>query len=115
MNYFLTIDDIRAGRKVIYKGRIVTPIEMSGAKVKLAETGQWERHLDLRPLVSEQIREAFIEDVLSLVEGKSIVTIKTLGKGFQLVLEDNTRVSVDYAPDELLSISVLNPEGEKVL
>ncbi len=115
MNYFLTTDDIRSGRKVIYRGRIVTPIEMAGATVKLAETGQWARLDEIRPLVAEQMHEDFIRSMISLVEGKSISTVKTLGKGFQLVLEDNTRVGVDYAADGLLNISVLDPEGKRIL
>ncbi len=41
MSLFLTTDDIRAGRKVLYKGRIVTPIGMRGREVRLAEDGKW--------------------------------------------------------------------------
>ena len=115
MSYFLTTDDIRSGRKVIYRGRVVTPVEMAGATVKLAETGQWAHLDEIRPLVSEQMHEDFIRSMLPLGEGKSIAMVKTLNKGFQLVLEDNTRVSVGYATDGSLNISIMDPEGERIL
>ncbi len=115
MSYFLTTDDIRSGRKVIYRGRVVTPVEMAGATVKLAETGQWAHLDEIRPLVAEQIHEDFIHSMLPLVEGKSIAMVKTQDKGFQLVLEDNTRISVGYAPGGSLNISIMDPEGERIL
>lgn len=115
MSYFLTTDDIRDGRKVIYRGRVVTPVEMAGATVKLAETGQWAHLDEIRPLVAEQIHEDFIRSMLPLVEGRSIAMVKTLNKGFELVLEDNTRVSVSYGANGSLNISITDPEGERIL
>jgi hypothetical protein len=115
MSYFLTTDDIRNGRKVLLKGRIVTPIEMAGEQIKLAEDGLWHLHIDLRPLTEDQIREADIAAVSSLTEGKEISTIKAKGRGVQFILNDNTRVGLDYASDGSLELSVFDPEGQRLL
>lgn len=116
MSYFLTPKDLKNGRKAILKGKIVTPIDMGGDKVKIAEDGQWYRHVEMSPLTEDQIREEFIIELSNLVEGKQITTMKAKGRGVEFVLDDNTRVSLDYDPENPhLKLRVIDPEGKRIL
>lgn len=122
MSYFLTPDDIKNGRKVLLQdsrsalnGRIVTPIDMAGREVKLAEDGQWHLHEFLRPLAQDQIQEELISSMVSLVEGKSISTMKAKGRGVEFVLDDNTRVGLALTSGEDLELSVTDSDGQRIL
>jgi hypothetical protein len=115
MSYFLTTADIRSGRKVVLKGRIVTPIEMAGDQIKIAEDGLWHPHSSLQPLTEDQFHEAMIQEMASLVEGKVISTAKAQGRGFQFVLDDNTRVGLSYASNGRLELSILDPSGQRLM
>ena len=115
MSYFLTADDIKKGRKVILNGRIMTPIDMGGHKVKLAEDGKWHLHELLKPLTQYQIREELISTMADLVEGKSISTMKAKGKGVEFVLSDNTRVGLTITAGENLELSVTDSDGKRIL
>jgi hypothetical protein len=115
MNYFLTADDIKTGRKCLLNGRIVTPIGMRGRKVKLAEDGQWHLHTLLQPLTQDQIREDLISAMAALVDGKSISTMKAKGRGVEFVLNDNTRVGLTITAGENLELSVLDSDGKRIL
>jgi hypothetical protein len=112
---FLTTEHLKRGTKALLRGRIVTPIDMGGSDVKIAEDGEWYPHAALRPLTEEQIREDAISQMSKLVEGKQILTVKAKGRGVQFVLDDNTRVGLDYASGENLELSVVDPDGERVL
>ena len=112
---FLTSSDLKNGRKVLLKGRIVTPISMAGNRIQIAEDGQWHRHQDLKPLAEEQIREELIHQMAALVEGKRIANMKAKGKGVQFVLDDNTRVSLDLSSEGDLKLRVLDPDGQRIL
>lgn len=115
MSYFLTAEDIKNGRKVLLKGRIVTPIGMAGRRVKLAEDGQWHPHTHLKPLAEEQIRSDLIEAMVGLVEGKNISTMKAKGRGVEFVLDDNTRVGLTISSGENLELSVTDSDGQRIL
>lgn len=115
MSYFLTADDLKTGRKCLFKGRIVTPIDMAGRKVKLAEDGQWHLHEHLKPLTQYQIREELIKAMADLVEGKSISTLKAKGRGVEFVLSDNTRVGLTFTSGENLELSVTDSDGQRIL
>jgi len=116
MSYFLTPSDLKNGRKAVYKGRIVTPIDMGGDQVKIAEDGQWHHYLELSPLTEDQIREEVILELSNLVEGKQIATMKAKGRGVQFILDDNTRVGLDCTPGNAdLKLSVTDPEGKRIL
>lgn len=115
MSYFLTTDDIKNGRKCLLKGRIVTPIEMGGRHVKIAEDGQWHLHTLLQPLTQDQIREELISEMADLVEGKSISTMKAKGRGVEFVLNDNTRVRLTITSGENLELGVIDSDGQRIL
>jgi hypothetical protein len=115
MSCFLTVEDVRRGRKVVLGGKIVTAIDLSGAKVLIAEDGQWHPHDSVHPLTEEQLRDERIQEMSRLVEGKQIVTLLRKGKGVQFVLEDNTRVGLDYASKEDLTLSIVDPDGTRIL
>jgi hypothetical protein len=115
MSYFLTSADLKAGNKCLLNGKLVTPIDISGTQVKLAEDGQWHRHESLLPLTQYQIREELIATMVSLVEGKKISTMKAKGRGVEFVLDDNTRVSLDIAPEENLKLHVIDADGKRIL
>lgn len=122
MSYFLTADDIKSGRKVLLQnsrsvlnGRIVTPIGMSGRKIKLAEDGQWHMHESLRPLTEDQIRGEHIRAMVALVEGRQISTVKAKGRGVEFVLNDNTRVGLTITSGENLELSVTDSDGQRIL
>ncbi len=116
MSYFLTPSDLKNGRKAILKGRIVTPISMAGDKVKIAEDGKWYYYLHLSPLTENQMHEDLVTEMSNLVEGKQIVTMKAKGRGVAFILDDNTRVSLDYDPENPhLKLRVLDPEGKRIL
>ena len=115
MSYFLTADDIKRGRKVLLNGRIVTPIELGGRKVKLAEDGQWHMHEHLLPLTEDQIRDELVAAMSALVAGKHISTMKAKGRGVQFVLDDNTRVGLTITSGEKLELSVTDSDGQRIL
>jgi hypothetical protein len=115
MSCFLTVEDVRRGRKVVLEGMVVTAVDLSGAKVLIAEDGQWHPHDRIHPLTEEQLQDEFIQEMSRLVEGKQIVTLLRNGKGVQFVLEDNTRVGLDYAPGEDLALSIIDPDGTRIL
>jgi hypothetical protein len=116
MSYFLTPEDLKKGRKAIFRGNIVTPIDMGGDKVKIAEDGQWHHYLDLSPLTEDQLREEVILELSNLVEGKQITSMKAKGRGVQFILDDNTRVGLDCAAGSAdLKLSVIDPEGKRIL
>jgi len=115
MSYFLTVKDVKQGCKVLLNGRIVTAIELSGGNAKVAEDGKWYSQLDLRPLTQDQLRDEVISQMSALCQGKSIVTLVAKGKGVQFVLDDNTRVGLDYTSKGYLKLSVVNADGKKVL
>lgn len=115
MGYFLTMNDVNTGRKVLLGGRIVTPVGMYGDQVKIAEDGKWHPHLSLRPLTEDQFHEATIDHMASLVAGKTIVTAKAKGRGFEFILDDNTRIGLAYSTENGLDLFVYDPEGNKVL
>jgi len=109
-------DDLRNGRKAILRGRIVTPIDMSGAEAKIAEDGKWYLRADMSLLAEEQLREELVQNMSNLVEGKQITTMKAKGRGVEFILDDNTRVSLDYSPQNLnLKLMVTDPEGKRIL
>jgi len=109
------MNDIRAGRKVLLKGRIVSPVDMMGDQIKIAEDGKWYPHLSLRPLTNEQFHESEIAKMAELVSGKPIVTAKAQGKGFEFVLDDNTRVGLAYSTEHGLELFVYDSEGTRVM
>lgn len=116
MSYFLTPRDLKNGVKVVFKGRIVTPIDMSGEQIKIAEDGKWHRHEAMSPLTEEQFREDTVLQLSNLVEGKQITTMKAKGRGVQFILDDNTRVSLEYDPENPnLKLIVIDPEGKRIL
>ncbi len=115
MSYFLTADDLKTGRKCLLQGRIVTPIDMAGRKVKLAEDGKWHLHELLKPLTQDQIRADLIATMADLVEGKSISTMKAKGRGVEFVLSDNTRVGLTITSGENLELSVTDSDGKRIL
>lgn len=115
MSYFLTNDDIKAGRKCLLGGRIVTPIRLAGRKVMLAEDGQWHHYTQLQPLTEHQIREEVIAAMASLIEGKQISTLKAKGKGVEFVLGDNTRVGLTITSGENLELRVTDSDGQRIL
>jgi len=115
MNYFLTVEDVQNGCKVLLKNRIVTAIELSGRNAKLAEDGKWYSQLELRPLAQDQLRDELIDKMSAFCQGKSIVTLVAEGKGVQFVLEDNTRVGLDITATGDLKLSVVNADGRKVI
>lgn len=115
MSYFLTADDIKTGRKCLLNGRIVTPIDMAGRKVKLAEDGQWHLHELLRPLTEDQIREDLVAAMAALVEGRAISTMKAKGRGVEFVLDDNMRVGLTITTGENLELSVTDSDGQRIL
>jgi hypothetical protein len=115
MSYFLTTEDVKNGRKAILNGKIVTPIELGGRDVKLAEDGKWHPHINLRPLTEDQLRNELIADMSILVEGKSISTMKAKGKGVEFVLNDNTRVGLTLTSGENLELYVIDSDGQRIL
>ncbi len=115
MSYFLTIDDIKNGKKCLLNGRIVTPIRMAGRDVKLAEDGKWHFHESLRPLTEDQLRDEVISAMSGLVEGRSISTMKAKGRGVEFVLSDNTRVGLTITSGENLELSVTDSDGQRIL
>jgi hypothetical protein len=115
MSCFLTADDVRRGRKVVLGGKVVTAVDLSGASVMIAEDGQWHSHDRVYPLTEEQLQDELIQEMSRLVEGKQIVTLLRSGKGVQFVLEDNTRVGLDYVPGEDLTLSIIDPNGMRIL
>ena len=115
MSYFLTNSDVKNGRKVLLRGKIVTVLDMGGAMVKIAEDGKWYPHVDLRPLTEDQIRDEFIQEMSVLVEGKKISTLKAEGRGVQFILDDNTRVGLDFSSEENLRLSVIDSDGKRIL
>ena len=117
---FLTTEDIRQGRKVLgakgpIRGRILTPIGLSGDMVKIAEDGQKYPSDWIVPLTEDQIHEELVQSVVSIVEGKSIVNLQAKGRGVSFILEDNTRVTLDYAKEGNLKLSITDAVGNKVL
>jgi hypothetical protein len=109
-------EDLKNGRKAIFRGRIVTPIDMSGAEVKLAEDGKWHPRAEMSYLTEDQIREEVILELSNLVEGKQISTMKAKGTGVEFILDDNTRVGLNYDPRKpALKLSVTDPEGKRIL
>lgn len=115
MSYFLTTDDIKNGRKVLLNGRIVTPIEMGGRQVRIAEDGKWYNHESLRPLAEHQLRDELVTAMSGLVEGKNISTMKAKGRGVEFVLNDNTRVGLTITSGENLELSVIDSDGQRIL
>ena len=108
--------DIKNRRRVILKGRVVTIIDLSGRKARIAEDGQWYPNKMFFPMTEETILLDHIENLKSRVAGKSIATLKHTDTGIQLVLDDNTRLDIRYAKDrEGLTFSVLDSDGIKVL
>jgi hypothetical protein len=108
--------DLKNGRKAIFRGRIVTPIDMAGADVKIAEDGLWHPRAEMSYLTEDQIREEVMLELSNLVEGKQIATMKAKGKGVEFILNDNTRVGLDCAPGNSdLKLSVTDPEGKRIL
>ena len=108
--------DIADRRKVLLKGRVVTVIELTGSKVRIAEDGLWHEANLFFELTDKDKTQVRLEAIKSLVEGKSIATLKSNRTGIQLVLEDNTRLEVTYSKDgEGITFSVLNSNGKKVL
>jgi len=89
---------------------------MAGDKVKIAEDNKWHYYLHLSPLTEDQFREELVAEMSKLVEGKQITTMKAKGRGVQFVLDDNTRVSLEYDPENPhLKLRVLDPEGKRIL
>lgn len=115
MNYFLTANDLKTGRKCLLNGRIVSPIDMSGRKVKLAEDGKWHLHEHLRPLTEDQIRDEVVAAMSALVSGKSISTLKAKDRGVEFVLNDNTRVGLTVTSGDYLELSVIDSDGQRIL
>jgi len=115
MSYFLTIDDLNSGRKVLLGGRIVTPIGMYGDMVKIAEDGKWHPHLSLKPLTEEQFHEAELEKMSEAVSGLPIVKAKAKGRGFEFILEDNTRVGLMYSTEQGIELFVYDSEGKRII
>lgn len=115
MSYFLTTEDLKAGRKCLLGARIVTPIGMRGRDVKLAEDGKWHPHESLRPLTEDQIRAEVVAAMSGLVEGKHISTMKAKGRGVEFVLNDNTRVGLTITSGENLELSVISSDGQRIL
>lgn len=108
--------DLKNGRKAIFRGRIVTPIDMAGADVKIAEDGLWHPRAEMSYLTEDQIREEVILELSNLVEGKQITSMKAKGRGVQFILDDNTRVCLDCAAGSAdLKLSVIDPEGKRIL
>jgi hypothetical protein len=112
---FLTTNDIANGTQVLLRGQIVTPVDIGGDKVKIAEDGQWYPHAALRPLSEDQIREDVILQMSEMVAGKQILTLKAKGRGVQFVLDDNTRVGLDFSSGDNLELSVIDPDGKREL
>lgn len=115
MSYFLTSADIKKRRKVICKGRIVTPIAMAGTVVQMAEDGKWYEHESLHPLAEEQIHELLVQEMVAHCAGKPIITLNAKNKGVQFVLEDNTRITLSCRSGGKFQLSVTDSEGQKVL
>jgi hypothetical protein len=115
MSYFLTANDIKSGKKCLLKGRIVTPIDMGGRSVKLAEDGKWHLHESLRPLTEDQIRDEVVETMAAFVAGKSISTLKAKGGGVEFVMSDNTRVGLTITSADSLKLSVTDSDGKRIL
>ena len=107
--------DVANRRRVVLNGRVVTVIDISGSKTKIAEDGQWYKHSKFHPLVKEDIQVEHINAVIDKIAGKPIATLKLLDTGLQFVLEDNTRVDVRYGASEELNIIVYDSNGERVL
>lgn len=108
--------DVQKRRRVLLRGRIVTIIDLSGRKARIAEDGKWHEHKLFYPLMEEHVTQEHIEAIRSFVSGKSIATLKAEETGVQLVLDDNTRIDISYAKDkEGLVFSVIDSDGNKVL
>jgi len=109
-------EDAKNKRRVILKGRIVTVIDMSGSKVRIAEDGLWyEQNLFFELTDDDKIQE-HLGRIKELVAGKSIATLKPNETGIQLVLDDNTRLGVTYSKNEEgITFSVTDSNGNKVL
>lgn len=107
--------DIAEHRKVILDGRTVTVIDLAGSKVKIAEDGLWHEYTRFRPLAHEDLQKAHTDAVVALVGDKSIAALRTLDNGFEFVLEDNSRILINYSKRESLTIKVLDSNGQKVL
>jgi len=115
MVIFQAKEDVANRRRVVLNGRVVTVIDISGRKAKIAEDGQWYKHSKFHPLVKEDIQVEHINAVIDKIAGKPIATLKLLDTGLQFVLEDNTRVDVRYGASEELNIIVYDSNGERVL
>ena len=107
--------DIAERRKVILDGRMATVIDLAGSRVKIAEDGLWHEHTRFRPLAHEDIQKTHVDAVMSLIAGKNIAALRTEDKGFEFILEDNSRILVNYAAGESLTIKVLDSNGRRVL
>ena len=108
--------DHKNRRKVLLHGRVVTVIDLSGSKAKIAEDGKWHEHNLFFELTDADRVQVRIDKISELVAGRTIVTLKSNRTGMQLVLEDNTRLEVSYARDgEGITFSVIDSDGKKVL
>ncbi len=108
--------DIADRRKVLLKGRIVTIIDLAGSKALIAEDGKWYEHKMFFELMDKDKTQVRLEQIKSLIAGKSVATLKSNRTGIQLVLEDNTRLEITYSKDgEGITFSVMDSDGNKVL
>jgi hypothetical protein len=108
--------DIANRRKVLLKGRVVTLIDASGSKVRIAEDGLWHETTELFELTDADEVQVHIDAIKSVIAGKTIATLKSNKTGIQLVLEDNTRLDVTYSRNgKGITFSVIDSDGKKVL
>jgi hypothetical protein len=101
--------------KMVFRGRVVNIIDMSGSLSKLAEDGQWHENCTLFPLTEELLRAEHVKEVEEQIAGRTVAAFKPEGAGIQLILDDNTRLVIGYSPEGAVSVKLLGSNGNRVL
>ena len=112
---FDAIHDIANRRKVVLRGKVVTIIDLSGRKARIAEDGLWYDHKEFFPLTEEHISVDTVNTINRHISGKKIATVKPQNEGIQLIFEDNTRLFVVYSKQEGISFILKDSDDNKVV
>ena len=108
-------DDVANRRKVILRGKIVTVVDISGRKARIAEDGLWYDHTEFFPLTEEHISLDTISTISAELVDKKIATIKPQGEGIQFIFEDNTRLSVVYSKKDGISLILKDSNDNRIV
>ena len=112
---FDAIKDVANRRKVILRGRVVTIIDLSGRRARIAEDGLWYDNTEFFPLTDEHITEDIISSINSAVSDKKIAAVQPCNEGIQTILEDNTRLFVVYSKKDGISFMLKDSDDNRIV